>query len=227
MLAVATSDTLPESSFSKAPTSSMMSFKPRWTYGLCQRTSFLLIAVTMCLMQSSLLRAADPISSPYPPHPRGARPLYVPDPVLPDVEGNPIGFGCFKACGPSCNCIDRVDSRTTTLFEGKTCEWRLIQCGTHPFCDWHDVCYNSCDFQFPGQVSDRSFGRYKCYRGCDLACIDGESPQPNGGWQPSTIDPGNTPEGPLGLLICTKRFLFDSLVPTGTLTFAELVQCRP
>lgn len=190
------------------------------------RTIFL-VAVILCLLQSSTLQAVGPLAADAPPLPPGALPLFVPDPVLPDVTGNPVGFGCFKACGPSCRCFNRKDSRTTTQFGAKTCEWRLIQCGTHPFCDWHDVCYNNCDFQFPGNVSDHSLVRFKCYRGCDFACIDGKSPQPASGWQPSALDPGNPPEGPLGLLTCTKRFLFGSLVPTGTLTFAELVGCQP
>ena len=159
--------------------------------------------------------------------PEGTLPLYVPDPVLPENEGEPIGFACFGGCGPSCDCTGRIDWETTTKENGMICTWNLISCNTHSFCRWHDDCYRKCDFQFPGQVGDGSVGRSFCYRSCDKSCVTGGEPKPIGGWRPASRSPGQPPEA-LGTIACVKRLASTSGVPyDGVLTYAQLLQCVP
>lgn len=160
------------------------------------------------------------------PLPSGTVPMYVPDPVLPADPATPVGFGCLDGCGPSCDCVGRVDAEVTTTFEGKVCRWATIECRTHSFCRWHDGCYRSCDFQFPGRVDDGVTARTRCYRACDIACSTGVVQGPEGGWRPPDLEPGPPPET-LGIFQCLKRLLFSDAVPyDGVVTYARLLECR-
>jgi hypothetical protein len=159
--------------------------------------------------------------------PEGTVRMYVPDPVLPNDSRTPEGFGCFGACGPSCDCVDRVDAEVTTHEEGRACRWQTISCKTHSFCEWHDSCYRSCDFQVPGAVGDGRVARGLCYRSCDLACTSGNEPSPLGGWNPPEISPGPPPEA-LGLRECVARLTAPSTVTyDGVITYAQLIGCTP
>lgn len=152
-------------------------------------------------------------------------PFYTADPVLP--SGNePAGFGCFGACGKSCDCVGAKTGSITTCKQGRMCSWKTLQCKTHSFCQWHDGCYHRCDEQFPGQVDDGSVWRFMCYRSCDLSCVDGRPPEPIGGW--TKVKPPGPPPEALGMEMCAKRMAWDESVPyDGTLTYAGNPECVP
>jgi hypothetical protein len=163
------------------------------------------------------------------PLPPGTLPMYVEDPVLPDDGETPVGFGCFGACGASCECVGRQDGEaTTTLDDGRVCTWQTTSCSTHEFCRWHDGCYRACDYQYPGTVNDTSWSRTWCYRTCDASCVTGRDPGPAAGWSPPSLDPGPPPDGGLGLAMCARRLAWDPTVPyDGKLTYARLLACTP
>lgn len=157
--------------------------------------------------------------------PEGTRPMFVPDPVAPADPKTPPGFGCFEACGPSCDCAGRKDGTRVTCEAGERCTWQTIACLTHSFCVWHDGCYLSCDGQFPGVENDGNVERMLCYRACDYSCIDGKEPKAPGGWK--VPSPGAPPEK-LGALACLKRVLNAPGVPyDGWITYAGLPSCVP
>src|SRR4051812_40210214 len=83
--------------------------------------------------------------------PTGTLPMFVEDPVLPSDPQGPTGFACYGACGASCDCVDKAESRAVTCQNGEKCSWPVTTCKTHSFCRWHDSCYRACDFTFPGK----------------------------------------------------------------------------
>jgi len=161
-----------------------------------------------------------------PPLPAGTRPLYIEDPVLPSDPKEPVGFACYEGCGRSCDCVDKKESSTTTCHEGQKCTWKIVRCRTHSFCRWHDGCYRSCDFNFPGVVDDGSLKRATCYRACDFACVDGKEPEITGGWK--TQPPGSPPEA-LGVWECLKRLAWspDVTYDPTPLLYAGTPSCTP
>ncbi len=178
-------------------------------------------------MTTSAPRAAHADGAFVPTLPSGTKPLYVPDAVAPAAGSTvPAGFGCFGACGASCDCVHRADATRVTHESGHVCTWKTVTCETHSFCRWHDGCYQSCDSQFPGREDDGSWFRPLCYRACDLACVDGHDPKPIGGWDPAELNPGTPPET-LGAVKCLERLSNAPLVPyDGTFTYADLVSCE-
>jgi hypothetical protein len=173
-----------------------------------------------------LFSAAVPDEVPSPPP--GTLPMYSSDPVLPgasDPAGRP-GFACFGACGASCDCVDKKLQTIESCANGKRCRWKTVSCKTYNFCRWHDRCYLTCDFQYPGIVDDGNFRRFLCYRGCDLSCIDGSEPKPAEGW--NVTSPGAPPEA-LGTEMCTRRMSWDPGVPYDPtpLIFADDPTCEP
>ncbi|MGQ0507377.1 MAG: hypothetical protein ACT4TC_18885 [Myxococcaceae bacterium] len=102
------------------------------------------------------------------------------------APGDP-DFGCFGACGPSCNAVctestvelrlagtDASGASTCTV-----CGYRVKTCKSHAFCRWHDDCYRQCDIAWrtnkPGEPVP-STGYNLCYFGCDAKLITRCSP---------------------------------------------------
>lgn len=193
-------------------------------YGRAQSRSGTLIAMLKLIL--SLMSFYLCAAAPAPALPPGTVPMYAPDPVLSADPATPAGFGCFGACGASCDCADRVDDRITLADGDQVCDWQTIRCNTHDFCRWHDLCYQRCDEMFPGRDDDRSSGRFYCYRSCDASCATGDEPKPIGGWRPADLSPGQPPEA-LGAAACLLRLANAPGVPyDGVTTYAQLIGCR-
>lgn len=160
------------------------------------------------------------------PLPQGTFSLYVSDPVVPSDPAAPQGFGCFLSCGRSCECINRVNGKTTTTVEEFLCDWETVTCNTHPFCRWHDTCYRNCDITFPGKIDDGNFSRSLCYLSCDAGCSTDKEPEPLGGWPDDTLNPGPNP-AQMPVSSCLRMLAHDpTLDYDGRITYAKLLGCK-
>lgn len=98
-----------------------------------------------------------------------------------EPTGKPLdreGFGCFGACGPSCNaeCTAEDVTVTRTLAPAadgtprcQTCTYKLTSCKSHAFCRWHDDCYRQCDLRWDAQsaAAPPTSPWNPCYLTCD------------------------------------------------------------
>ena len=132
--------------------------------------------------QASSIPKAESLSVLIPQDPKqpnlpNTRPVFIVDPVEPDVGESP-GFGCYGGCGASCACAGLTESNVSNIEivngQKMECSYQVIECYTHAFCRWHDACYYACDFSYPNNGALRA----SCYRSCDSGCLTGRSPSP-------------------------------------------------
>lgn len=87
-------------------------------------------------------------------------------------------FGCYGACGASCNAPCVEDDVTVThdlapAADGtprcQTCTYHLKTCKSHSFCRWHDDCYRQCDLRWDAQSASAPANPpwNPCYLSCD------------------------------------------------------------
>ncbi len=66
-------------------------------------------------------------------------------------------------CGASCRGACGADCSSPSCMPGSGCD---VTCATHPFCQWHDACYDGCN----GAFGCLSINDWACKRGCDAEC---------------------------------------------------------